>query len=157
MNRAFIALGSNLNSPRTQVELALETLRAHPGINLHSVSSWYGSKAVGPGNQPDYINGTAELQTSLTPETLLDVLQDIELTQGRIRTQRWSARTLDLDMLWYNGEVIDTPRLCVPHPRLCERNFVLLPLNDLAPDLLINGKTVRTYLENVSTNGIWKL
>ncbi len=157
MKPAYIALGSNLNDPLSQVNRALKQIRNHSQIKLKASSNWYGSKAVGPGQQPDYVNGAIEIRTSLPPETLLDEMQKIELSQGRERSVRWSARTLDLDLLWYNDECIHTPRLNIPHPRICERNFVLLPLNDLAPMLNLNGKAVEKHLESINTDGIWKL
>lgn len=133
----YIGLGSNLNHPRRQLEQALATLSRVVGIHLLRRSPWYVSQAVGPGSQPDYLNGVLELETCLTAEALLDVLQQVEAQQGRERTVHWGPRTLDLDLLLYGTQVIDSPGLQVPHPRLGERAFVLAPLADLAPSLCL--------------------
>lgn len=141
--KCYVGLGSNLDEPLNQVHRAIEALRQHPAIHLLRRSPWYGSKAVGPGDQPDYVNGVIELETSLKPEALLTVLQGIEQAQGRVRELRWGARTLDLDILLYGDLCHNTPDLQIPHPRLAERAFVLAPLADLAPDLTlpaISGK-----------------
>jgi 2-amino-4-hydroxy-6-hydroxymethyldihydropteridine diphosphokinase len=111
---------------------AIERLRSHPQISLIAVSSWYLTKPVGP-PQPDYLNGCATLQTSLEPFDLLMALHAIEAEFGRVREQHWGARTLDLDLLLYESQIIDTPSLQVPHPRMAERAFVLIPLTEIAP------------------------
>lgn len=134
MTRCFIALGSNLEQPMLQVQAAVNALSKLPNSQLIATSRWYQSSAVGPGEQPDYINGVVELHSELTALALLDALQAIENDQGRVRTERWCARTLDLDLLYYGDAIIDHPRLTVPHPRILERNFVLYPLADIAPD-----------------------
>lgn len=131
MNKVFIGLGSNLNDPLSQLKKAIETLKKIKTINLVSTSSFYGSSPMGPQDQPDYINAVVELSTNLKAEQLLDELQKIENNQGRVRSQRWGARTLDLDILLYGSEVINTPRLTVPHNGISERNFVLYPLSEL--------------------------
>lgn len=135
--KCYVGLGSNLDEPLIQVNRAIEALRRQPAIHLLRRSPWYGSKAVGPGDQPDFINGVIELETSLEPRALLGVLQGIEQAQGRVRELRWGARTLDLDILLYGDLRHNTPDLQIPHPRLAERAFVLAPLADLAPDLAI--------------------
>ncbi|MCK9563477.1 MAG: 2-amino-4-hydroxy-6-hydroxymethyldihydropteridine diphosphokinase [Bacteroidales bacterium] len=140
-SRAFIAIGSNLGNPRRQVASAVAALAELPDSQLVAVSPWYRSAAIGPGEQPDYLNGVAELRTRLAPRRLLAALQAIEETQGRQRTERWAARTLDLDILLYGDAVIAEPDLIVPHPRLAERNFVLYPLADLAPTLVLPDGT----------------
>lgn len=157
MKRAYLGVGSNLSSPITQVNKAVEQLTLSESITVKAVSNWYGSTAVGPGDQPDYVNGAIAIETSLEAEALLDTLQHIEALHGRERSIKWSARTLDLDLLWYNDERIQTERLIVPHPRICERNFVLLPLSDLAPELILDGKSLRVHLESTGTEGIWTL
>ena len=112
---------------------AIARLRSHPQIELGAVSSWYLTKPIGP-TQPDYINGCATLQTSLGAFDLLAALQTIEAEFGRVREEHWGARTLDLDLLLYGSEIIATPTLQVPHPRMSERAFVLIPLAEIAPD-----------------------
>lgn len=156
---AFIGLGSNLDHPLQQVEHAVERLQQLPDSRLVAVSPWYGSTPVGgePG-QPDYVNGVAQLATALSPLALLHALQAIEQAQGRRRTTRWGARTLDLDLLLYDQQVITSPELTLPHPRLHQRAFVLLPLADLAADLTLpNGAGIRSLLACTDTTGTWPL
>ena len=155
MIRCFIGLGSNLNEPQRQVQQACEALATLPESGLDSISPWYKSKAVGPGQQPDYINGVAQLTTHLTPIKLLHALQSIENQQRRIREQHWGPRTLDLDLLVYGDQVINTPELTVPHPRIQERNFVLYPLADIAPQLLFpDGTSLLSLLDYCSRDGL---
>lgn len=146
MQRCFIGLGSNLEQPRAQLQRALQALAALQQSRLGRVSPFYGNPAIGPGAQPDYTNAVAELFTTLEPFDLLAQLQAIENAQGRVRAERWGARTLDLDLLLYGDRTIDTPTLQVPHPRLRERNFVLYPLHDIAPDLRFPDSTPLTAL-----------
>jgi 2-amino-4-hydroxy-6-hydroxymethyldihydropteridine diphosphokinase len=137
---AFIGLGSNLDEPRQQVARALRELAGLPDTTLAAQSSLYRSAPMGPPDQPAYINAVARLETRLAPEALLDALQAIEARHGRVRgDERWGPRTLDLDILLYADVRIDKPRLQVPHPGLAERNFVLQPLAEIAPDLDIPG------------------
>lgn len=146
--RCFIGLGSNLGEPAAQIQQALDALRKLPNSRLVAISSLYRNPAIGPGQQPDYLNGVAELHTSLDALTLLSHLQNIELAQGRVRAERWGARTLDLDLLLYGDAVIDLPQLQIPHPRMHERNFVLFPLRDLAANLTLpRGTSLRALLD----------
>lgn len=133
---SYIGLGSNLEDPQQQLRSALTALAALPSTKLVSSSSFYRSTAVGPGQQPDYINAVCRLDTELCAESLLSALQQIEKAQGRVRTQKWGPRTLDLDLLLYGNQNIELPHLQVPHPRMFERNFVLYPLAEIATDLV---------------------
>jgi 2-amino-4-hydroxy-6-hydroxymethyldihydropteridine diphosphokinase len=137
--RIFIGLGANLGDARQAVEAALSALAQWPGVRLVARSSLYRSAPVDAGG-PDYVNAVAELQTALAPEALLDVLQAIEQQHGRERPYRNAPRTLDLDLLLYGDQVLDTARLTLPHPRLHERAFVLQPLAELAPALRLPGR-----------------
>lgn len=137
MTQAYIGLGSNLASPARQLWHALHALAALPGSRLLGSSSFYASKPMGPQDQPDYINAVALLDTHLAPLALLDALQGIEQRQGRVRLRRWGERTLDLDLLLYGQEPIEHPRLQVPHPGLKEREFVIVPLLELTPELVL--------------------
>jgi 2-amino-4-hydroxy-6-hydroxymethyldihydropteridine diphosphokinase len=128
-----IALGSNLGDSRSILTSTIDRLQIHPQIEVLAVSSWYHTKPIGP-PQPDYMNGCATIQTSLTPLELLSVLQAIETEFGRVRGEVWGARTLDLDLLLYEAQIVDTPILQIPHPRMTERAFVLIPLAEIAPD-----------------------
>lgn len=151
----YIALGSNLSDPRQQVERGLQALTQLPGTRFRARSHWYQSKAVGPGEQADYINGVALLETGLEPESLMRHLQDIEAAQGRERRVRWAARTLDLDILLYGDRVMATDRLQIPHPRLSERNFVLYPLADISPNLILpNGTPLESLLNQCPADGL---
>ncbi|MGY4677233.1 2-amino-4-hydroxy-6-hydroxymethyldihydropteridine diphosphokinase [Pasteurella sp. P03HT] len=140
MNITYIALGSNLNTPVAQLQAALEALDALPETQVMKVSSFYQSKPLGPQDQPDYVNAVACLHTCLSPLALLDHLQQIEQTQGRVRLRRWGERTLDLDILLYENEVMQTPRLTLPHYDMTNREFVIVPLFEIAPTLTLpNG------------------
>lgn len=130
---AAIALGSNLGDCRATLESALAALSDAPGIRVLRRSAWFRSAPVGP-PQPDYLNGCALLEVSLAPEALLDRLLATEVRFGRVRGERWGPRTLDLDLILFADLVLNSSRLQIPHPRLRERPFVLVPLAEIAPD-----------------------
>lgn len=130
--RVYIGLGSNLAEPSAQLHCALQALDQLGRSSLAGVSSFYASDSLSPG-QPRYTNAVAALDTELAPLHLLDALQAIEAAQGRERKERWGPRTLDLDILLYGEQVIDIPRLKVPHYHLQARPFVLYPLAELVP------------------------
>lgn len=137
---AYIGLGSNLDSPRRQIDTALAALKRLPQTRLIAVSPVYRSAPMGPADQPDYLNAAAALLTRLGAEDLLAELQSIEKAQGRERDgERWGPRTLDLDLLVYGRDQHDSASLTLPHPGIAERNFVLFPLRDIAPHLGIPG------------------
>ena len=138
-HNAYIGLGSNLDDPKAQLGQALAHLAALPVSHRVAVSHFYVSKPVGPQDQPDFINACVHLRTALSPLALLDQLQGIEQRQRRVRLRHWGPRTLDLDLLLYDDLVIDHPRLHLPHRELHRRGFVLIPLLDIAPDLLHSG------------------
>lgn len=156
MIRVYIALGSNLAQPLQQVNTALEALEHIPRTRLIVCSPLYRTKPLGPQNQPDYLNAVVALDTQLPPEQLLDHTQAIERNQGRVRKdERWGPRTLDLDMMLYGDRVIDTDRLTVPHYGLKQREFMLYPLADIAPDLVFpDGETLAECLQRVPKNGM---
>jgi 2-amino-4-hydroxy-6-hydroxymethyldihydropteridine diphosphokinase len=153
-----IALGSNLGDSRSILDSAIDRLRSHPQIELIAVSSWYLTKPIGP-PQPDYFNGCATLQTTLEPCDLLTALHSIEAEFGRVREQHWGARTLDLDLLLYDSQIIDTPSLQVPHPRMTERAFVLIPLSEIAPDRIEprSGRTIAELCDRLEYAGVERL
>lgn len=141
MTKAYIGLGSNLQQPIQQVKQALQALAGLPDTQLLAHSRLYCSAPMGPPDQPDYVNAVAALETSLPALDLLHALHAIEQAQGRIRDgQRWGPRTLDLDILVYGDECINDEQLVVPHPGLHDRNFVLYPLKEIAPGLVIPGR-----------------
>ena len=141
MKKVFIGLGSNLDEPLLQLKKAIEYLKQLKTLNLINVSNFYSSPPMGPQDQPDYINAVVEVATTLSADQLLDELQHIEHKQGRERKQHWGARTLDLDILLYGNDVINTERLTVPHSGISERNFVLYPLRDLVDENFVIPKS----------------
>ncbi|MEO6699517.1 MAG: 2-amino-4-hydroxy-6-hydroxymethyldihydropteridine diphosphokinase [Paraperlucidibaca sp.] len=136
---AAIGLGGNIGDAPATLCFALEQLAAHEQITLTAISPLYRSAPIGPAGQPDYANAVVTLTTSLSPDALLSVLQDIEHMAGRERLLRWGARTLDLDLLLYANITMHSPRLTIPHIELCNRAFVLVPLTDITPDLILPG------------------
>ncbi len=137
MNNIFIGLGSNLSDPVQQVLIAMEALEKIPETSVIQQSSLYASPPMGPQDQPDYINAVVELNSELSAHELLDELQSIEQNQGRVRLRHWGERTLDLDIIVYGEKEIDDDRLHIPHKGLADRAFVLYPLAEIAPDLVI--------------------
>lgn len=137
---AYIGIGSNLQGPARQVEAAANLLGEQDGIRVEATSSLYRSTAFGGIEQPDFVNAVAAVLTTLAPVDLLARLKAIENRQGRDGDEvRWGPRVIDLDLLVYSGQTIDEPALAVPHPGIGERNFVLLPLGEIAPDLVVPG------------------
>jgi 2-amino-4-hydroxy-6-hydroxymethyldihydropteridine diphosphokinase len=131
VRQAFVGAGANLGDRAATLRGAIDRLRAEPGIVGLACSSWYETAPVGVTEQPLFLNLVLRVETTLPPEQLLAVLQGIEHAFGRERTLRWGPRTLDLDLLAYEGERRETPSLTLPHPRLLERAFVLVPLREL--------------------------
>jgi len=155
--RAYIGLGANLGDLRKTLSEALAALSALPRSRLLAVSSGYRSAPIEAGG-PDFLNAVAMLETALEPEVLLDALQAIELAHGRERPYPNAPRTLDLDLLIYGAEQLQTPRLTVPHPRLHQRAFVLLPLLELAPNLDAAGLgPLECFLPDVANQSITRL
>lgn len=148
MTVVYIAIGSNLASPLEQVNAAVKAIGEIPDSQIVAVSSFYRTPPLGPQDQPDYLNAAVALDTTLAPEELLNHTQRIELQQGRERkAERWGPRTLDLDIMLFGDEVINTERLTVPHYDMKNRGFMLWPLVEIAPELLFPGNTpLRTYL-----------
>ena len=156
---AYIGIGSNLEDPTAQVRRAADALARLSDTRLVALSPLYRNPAVGPGDQPDYVNAVAIVETALEPHALLDALQALENAQGRERGSiRWQARTIDLDLLLYGDRVIDDARLSVPHPRLRERAFVLKPLHDVAPELEVPGHgPIERLLARVSQDSLERI
>ena len=142
MTRSFVGFGANIGKPAEHIERALELLAAEEGVEVVAVSSLRVTEPVGYADQPDFLNGAAELETSLPPVELLERLLAIERLLGRERGTgpRFGPRTIDLDLLLYGDEVVEEPGLAVPHPRLHERRFALEPLAELDPALEIPGR-----------------
>lgn len=156
---AYIGLGSNLSKPRIQVSNAAKEIANISSTDVIALSSLYLSKPMGPQDQDDYINAVIALETSLSAFELLDALQAIENAAGRVRKDnRWGARILDCDILLYGNELIQNERLTVPHYGMKLREFVLLPLAEIAPTLhLPDGSSVSLLASKINNNGIVKL
>lgn len=157
MVECAIALGSNLGNSLDILENSLTVLQQIPGITLQNTSSWYQTKPVGtPTPQPDYLNGCALLSVDQTPEELLTILQAVEIQFGRVDKGKLQPRTIDLDLLLYDNLILNLPYLTIPHPRMTERAFVLVPLAEIASDWIepLSGKSIATLLKNVDTAGV---
>ena len=156
MTLAYIAIGSNLASPLEQVNAAVQALGEIPQSKIVAVSSFYRTPPLGPQDQPDYLNAAVLLETALDAEALLDNTQRIELQQGRVRkAERWGPRTLDLDLLMHGDTIMAGAELTVPHPRMGERAFVLLPLLEIAPYVQLPGLgAARSFLPAVAGQAI---
>ena len=154
----YIGIGSNLNDPIGQVKTAIKHLQSLQETQLIAQSSLYQSTAIGPGQQADYINAVVKLETALPADALLAALQKIEHSQGRTRTVRWGARTLDLDILLFGNAVINSEHLTIPHPQMCVRNFVLIPLHEIAANLCLpSNQSLQSLCEQCGTLGLKKI
>lgn len=153
-----IALGSNLGDSRATVEAALKNLDGTLDITLVTQSSWYQTAAVGP-PQPDFINGCAVLQVKIAPQLMLETLLHIEAQFGRVRRERWGPRSLDLDLLLYDDLILDTPALQIPHLRMRDRAFVLVPLAEIAPNWIepVSGKAIAELVQAVDCSGVVRI
>lgn len=151
MNTVYIALGTNIEPRKEYMDEALNEMQKHASITIHKKSSIYETAPVGYLDQADFLNMVVEVSTDLPSLTLLDYLQSIEKKLGRTREVRFGPRTIDLDILLYNEENSEMERLTLPHPRMDERAFVLVPLNEIAPNLYIRAfdKTVSELLDQL--------
>jgi 2-amino-4-hydroxy-6-hydroxymethyldihydropteridine diphosphokinase len=140
VTRAYVGLGSNLGPREETIRRAVQLLERAPGVVVVAVSELRETDPVGLVDQPRFLNGAVALETTLAARELLDLLLDVERELGRVRTERWGPRVIDLDLLLYGDETLDAPGLRVPHPRLHERRFALEPLAELDPELEIPGR-----------------
>jgi len=158
MAKVYIALGANLGEPVKTLKDAIISLSSLPQLQFVRSSSLYTSTPMGPSDQPDYVNAVVCAETKLAPLDLLDLLQAIENQFGRQRIRHWGPRTLDLDILLYDNLTIDEPRLEVPHPGIAERDFVLVPLAELAPELTLpDGRAIASLLANMTHHDLEKI
>ncbi|MFQ3232075.1 2-amino-4-hydroxy-6-hydroxymethyldihydropteridine diphosphokinase [Reinekea sp.] len=154
----YIALGSNLENPVSQLNAALDNLSSLPASQLKQISSLYRSTAVGgPDNQPDYINAACLIKTNLESLDLLKALQSIEKNAGRVRDIRWGPRTLDLDIIWVEGETSSDPVLTLPHPRAHERAFVIQPLLELGATFFLENQSLEHWNRLTGQQSIAKI
>ena len=154
MKQAWIALGSNIAPRETYLQQAIQMLNEHEEIKLNQVSTVYETEPVGYENQDQFLNLVAEIETSLDPMELLRICQKIEQDLGRKRIIRWGPRTVDLDILLYSTENMNVEELILPHPRMHERAFVLVPLADIAPELLLKDKRVQEWLDTLPAQDV---
>ena len=156
MTRVYIALGTNMGNRWQNLSRAIEGLREM--VRIDQVSSVYETAPWGYTDQPDFLNAVLSGETDLAPNALLDALKALEEALGRTPTVRYGPRLIDLDILFYDDVCVESERLTLPHPRLHERAFVLVPLADIAPDLRhpCLGKRVRELLTGVDTSGVWR-
>ena len=157
MAEAALAFGSNLGDSRAMIGRAIAVLDAMSGVSVTRVSSLYSTPPWGVEDQPDFVNACALVETALSPEDLLAACKDLERALGRAPAVRWGPRLIDIDLLWMAGEVRDSERLTLPHPRMTERAFVLVPLAEIAPDLEIGGKAVSVWRGELRNTRIQRL
>lgn len=152
----YVALGANLGDPLQQAENAITAIEQIPQTSVIKISPFYRSKPLGPQDQPDYLNAVIKIITELSPLALLKALQTIELNLGRVRkANRWGPRTLDLDILLYDNQVIQSEELTIPHYDMYNREFVLYPLFDIAPDLILpNQVPLKILINKVPINNM---
>lgn len=134
MAQVFLGLGANLDDPKHQLLAAIDALKLLPETKLIAVSDFFISSPMGPQDQPDYVNAVAWIETALTPHALLDACQAIEQSQRRVKQRHWGERTIDLDLLAYDDLVLSDERLTIPHVGITQRDFVILPWQQIAPD-----------------------
>jgi 2-amino-4-hydroxy-6-hydroxymethyldihydropteridine diphosphokinase len=154
---AFLGLGSNQGDRTALLTEAALRLRRSPGVEILAASSLYATAPVGVLDQPEFLNAVVAVRTSLPPAALLALCQGIEAALGRVRTQRWGPRTIDLDILLYGDLQLAADGLELPHPRLRERAFVLLPLAEIAPELRLEGRTLAEWAAAADPAGIRRL
>lgn len=150
MPLAYLSLGSNLGNRAAYLREAVAGMKSTPGISVVAESSLVETPPWGMTEQPAFLNSCVAIQTELSPLELLAVLQQLERASGRTRTKKWGPRTLDIDILCYDEVTLNTPQLTLPHAYMTEREFVLAPLVQIAPNLLVKGKTVSSWLAELA-------
>jgi 2-amino-4-hydroxy-6-hydroxymethyldihydropteridine diphosphokinase len=153
---AYIGIGGNVGDVFASMKSALNLLNDHPQISVNKISKIYKTPPWGIEDQDWFLNACASVETTLTAQELLKTCLEVEVSLKRVREIRWGPRTIDLDVLVFGEENIAQDNLQVPHPRMHERAFVLMPMADIAPDLPLNGKTISQWLEEIDTTGIQK-
>jgi 2-amino-4-hydroxy-6-hydroxymethyldihydropteridine diphosphokinase len=153
MERVFLGLGSNLGDRAKNIRRAVRLVGSIGRTRVVSVSSLYETEPVGYADQPDFINAAVEIETVLTPRELLCEIKGIERSMGRKKTFRFGPRVIDIDILLFGNLTVDEPDLVIPHPRMLERRFVLMPLVEIAPQAIhpVSGETIASHLKNIGT------
>lgn len=149
MNKAYLGLGTNMGDKQAYLKEACKIISDNTNINIVKISKVYKTKAWGYTNQDDFLNICIEVDTNLSPEELLEVCHEVENKLNRVRVIRWGPRTIDVDILFFNNIISTDENLILPHPRIKERAFVLIPLMDLNKELSIDNKTISYYLSNL--------
>ena len=155
--RAYLGLGGNLGDPAAAMASALRALDANAAVSVVAVSSLYRTPPWGKTDQPDFMNAVAAIDTTLSPRALLDLCLETERALKRVRVERWGPRVIDMDILLFGSEQIEEEGLQVPHPRMGERAFVLAPLAEIAPDVIVDGEPAAGRLAGMDTAGIDRL
>lgn len=151
---ATLGLGGNIGDPKAAMAHALKMLDAHPDCAVSAVSRLYRTPPWGKTDQADFLNCCALVETRLAPQPLLELCLEIEREMKRVRIERWGPRTIDIDILTYDEQDVSTETLAIPHPRITERAFVLVPLGDIAPELVIAGRKVEDWMGTIDRSGI---
>ncbi|RBP37041.1 2-amino-4-hydroxy-6-hydroxymethyldihydropteridine diphosphokinase [Garciella nitratireducens] len=157
MSRVFLGLGSNLGNKKQNLQQALEFLKNHPKIEIIKISSYYETKPIGYQNQDWFINMVVMIDTTLNPYALLEVCNTIEKKLKRKRVIRWGPRTIDVDILLYQGYLSHNEKLTIPHPRMTQRAFVMIPLYEIAPNIKINNQPIQEIIKTLEIDGIKKI
>ena len=151
---AYLGLGGNVGDVAASMQAALDRLGAHPGCGVTAVSRVFRTPPWGPVEQDWYLNACVAIETDLDAPALLDFVLQIERSLGRVRLTRWGPRTLDIDILLYGDEPVSLDNLTIPHPRMAERAFVMVPLADIASEVVLDGRTIRDHAEAFRENDI---
>lgn len=157
LNKVVLALGSNMGDSYALLKQAAKLLSDHEGLNIIEASSFYVTAPIGYEEQEDFVNAVLLCETALSPLDLLAHCQSVEQALNRVRLIRWGPRTIDVDIIWYNDQIINEAELTVPHPRMTERAFVMVPLMEIMPSLTIEGKSIQSICENLADQEIRKM
>jgi 2-amino-4-hydroxy-6-hydroxymethyldihydropteridine diphosphokinase len=157
MNKAYLGLGSNIGEKKENIDSAVDMLKQHKSIEVKNISSYYETEPVGYEDQDWFVNVVVEIETNLEPYQLLEFCGSIEEKLKRKRIIRWGPRTIDVDILVYEGFTSQDERLTLPHPRMTERAFVMVPLYEIAPNIDINNENIKQILKNLEGEEIRKI
>jgi len=157
MIKAYLGLGSNIGDTKKNIDTSIELLKQHPKIKVLKISSFYETEPIGFTEQEWFLNIVVEIETELQPYDLLDYCNEIESILKRKRILRWGPRTIDIDILLYGDYISTNQKLTIPHPRMMERAFVMIPLKEIAPNIVIMGKSIDDIIKGMKTQKIRKI